>query len=105
MMDIGVYSINGARYLLGEEPIWVTAQETKTDPIKFKEGVDDNSCSPGVNQIPLLEDQVKTLKDDVAELKNNVQALNDVSNNEYKTDINQDDLNANADPAPEEEEE
>lgn len=71
----------------------------------FKEGVDDNSCSPGVNQIPLLEDQVKTLKDDVAELKNNVQALNDVSNNEYKTDINQDDLNANADPAPEEEEE
>jgi hypothetical protein len=70
----------------------------------FKEGVDDNSCSPGVNQIPLLEDQVKTLKDDVAELKNNVQALNDVSNNEYKTDINQDDLNANADPAPEEEE-
>ena len=41
MMDIGVYSINGARYLLGEEPIWVTAQETKTDPIKFKEGVDE----------------------------------------------------------------
>ena len=41
MMDIGVYSINGARYMLGEEPIWVTAQETKTDPIKFKEGVDE----------------------------------------------------------------
>ena len=40
-MDIGIYSINGARYLLGEEPIWVTAQETKTDPIKFKEGVDE----------------------------------------------------------------
>ena len=41
MMDIGVYSINGARYMLGEDPIWVTAQETKTDPIKFKEGIDE----------------------------------------------------------------
>ena len=41
MMDIGIYSINGARYMLGEEPIWVTAQETKTDPEKFKEGIDE----------------------------------------------------------------
>jgi predicted dehydrogenase len=41
MMDIGIYSINGARYMLGEEPIWVTAQETKTDPTKFKEGIDE----------------------------------------------------------------
>ena len=41
MMDIGIYSINGARYMVGEEPIWVTAQETKTDPIKFKEGIDE----------------------------------------------------------------
>jgi predicted dehydrogenase len=41
MMDIGVYSINGARYMLGEEPLWVTAQEVKTDPVKFKEGVDE----------------------------------------------------------------
>ena len=41
MMDIGIYSINGARYMIGEDPIWVTAQETKTDPIKFKEGVDE----------------------------------------------------------------
>lgn len=41
MMDIGIYSINGARYILGEEPVWVTAQETKTDPIKFKEGIDE----------------------------------------------------------------
>ena len=40
MMDIGIYSINGARYMVGEEPIWVTAVETKTDPVKFKEGVD-----------------------------------------------------------------
>ncbi|WP_336516477.1 Gfo/Idh/MocA family oxidoreductase [Pollutibacter soli] len=41
MMDIGVYSINGSRYMIGEEPIWITAQETKTDPVKFKEGVDE----------------------------------------------------------------
>lgn len=41
MMDIGIYSINGSRYMVGEEPIWVTAQETKTDPQKFKEGVDE----------------------------------------------------------------
>jgi predicted dehydrogenase len=41
MMDIGIYSINGARYMVGEEPIWVTAQETKTNPEKFKEGVDE----------------------------------------------------------------
>ncbi len=41
MMDIGIYSVNGARYMLGEEPIWVTAQEAKTDPVKFKEGVDE----------------------------------------------------------------
>jgi predicted dehydrogenase len=41
MMDIGIYSVNGARYMTGEEPIWVTAQETKTDPVKFKEGIDE----------------------------------------------------------------
>ena len=41
MMDIGIYSINGARYMLGEDPVWVTAQETKTNPEKFKEGVDE----------------------------------------------------------------
>lgn len=41
MMDIGIYSVNGARYMIGEEPEWVTAQETKTDPVKFKEGVDE----------------------------------------------------------------
>jgi predicted dehydrogenase len=41
MMDIGIYSINGSRYMTGEEPIWVTAQETKTDTAKFKEGVDE----------------------------------------------------------------
>ena len=41
MMDIGIYAVNGARYMVGEEPIWVTAQETKTDTVKFKEGVDE----------------------------------------------------------------
>jgi predicted dehydrogenase len=41
MMDIGIYSVNGSRYMIGEEPSWVTAVETKTDPVKFKEGVDE----------------------------------------------------------------
>ncbi len=41
MMDIGIYAVNGSRYMIGEDPVWVTAQETKTDPIKFKEGVDE----------------------------------------------------------------
>lgn len=41
LMDIGIYSINGARYMIGEEPTWVTAEETKTDNVKFKEGVDE----------------------------------------------------------------
>jgi predicted dehydrogenase len=41
MMDIGIYSVNGARYMIGEDPIWVTAQETKTNPVKFKEGIDE----------------------------------------------------------------
>jgi predicted dehydrogenase len=41
LMDIGIYSINGSRYMIGEEPVWVTAQETKTDALKFKEGVDE----------------------------------------------------------------
>jgi predicted dehydrogenase len=41
MMDIGIYAINGSRYMTGEDPIWVTAQETKTDPVKFKEGIDE----------------------------------------------------------------
>ncbi|WP_346237238.1 Gfo/Idh/MocA family protein [Niabella insulamsoli] len=41
LMDIGIYAINGCRYMVGEEPAWVTAQETKTDPVKFKKGVDE----------------------------------------------------------------
>ncbi|GAC1494242.1 MAG: Gfo/Idh/MocA family oxidoreductase [Flavisolibacter sp.] len=41
LMDIGIYGINGARYMIGEEPRWVRAQATKTDTNKFKEGVDE----------------------------------------------------------------
>lgn len=41
LMDIGIYSVNGARYMIGEEPAWITAQETKTNPVKFKEGIDE----------------------------------------------------------------
>jgi len=41
MMDIGIYAVNGSRYMIGEDPLWVTAQETKTDPVKFKEGIDE----------------------------------------------------------------
>lgn len=41
MMDIGIYSVNGSRYMTGEEPLWVTAEETKTDPVKFKTGIDE----------------------------------------------------------------
>lgn len=37
MMDVGIYAIQGARYSIGAEPIAVTAQEFKTDPVKFKE--------------------------------------------------------------------
>ena len=41
MMDIGIYSVNGSRYMIGEEPLWVTAQETKTNPEKFRAGIDE----------------------------------------------------------------
>ncbi|PST84339.1 glucose-fructose oxidoreductase [Pedobacter yulinensis] len=41
LMDIGIYAINGSRYMVGEDPVWVAAQETKTDPQKFKAGVDE----------------------------------------------------------------
>ena len=35
MMDVGIYALQACRFLTGEEPIAVTAQETKTDPKKF----------------------------------------------------------------------
>jgi len=37
MMDMGVYTIQGARYVTGEEPVYVTAKEEKTRPELFKE--------------------------------------------------------------------
>lgn len=37
MMDVGIYAIQGSRYATGLEPVSVTAQEVKTDPVKFKE--------------------------------------------------------------------
>ena len=41
LMDIGIYAVNGSRYMIGEDPVWVTAEETKTDHEKFKDGVDE----------------------------------------------------------------
>lgn len=37
LMDVGIYAIQAARYVTGEEPLSVTAQEAKTDPVKFRE--------------------------------------------------------------------
>ncbi len=37
MMDVGVYALQACRYLTGEEPVRVSAHETKTDPVKFAE--------------------------------------------------------------------
>ncbi len=37
LMDVGIYALQACRYLTGEEPIAITAQETKTDAPKFSE--------------------------------------------------------------------
>lgn len=37
LLDVGVYAIQGTRYIFGEEPITVSALETKTDKKKFAE--------------------------------------------------------------------
>lgn len=37
LMDVGVYALQACRYLAGEEPVEITAMETKTDPVKFAE--------------------------------------------------------------------
>ena len=37
LMDVGIYALQSCRYLLGEEPKMITAQETKTDATKFAE--------------------------------------------------------------------
>ncbi len=42
LMDIGIYALQAARYISGEEPISVNAVSTTTDPVKFKPGVDES---------------------------------------------------------------
>ena len=37
LMDMGIYCIQAARYVTGEEPAYVTAREEKTKPELFKE--------------------------------------------------------------------
>jgi predicted dehydrogenase len=37
LMDVGIYCLQTARMLTGEDPVWISATETKTDPVKFKE--------------------------------------------------------------------
>jgi predicted dehydrogenase len=42
LMDIGIYALQAARYISGEEPVAVSAQWSITDPVKFKPGVDES---------------------------------------------------------------
>jgi predicted dehydrogenase len=37
LMDVGIYCLQTTRMLTGEDPIWISAAETKTDAVKFKE--------------------------------------------------------------------
>lgn len=37
LMDVGIYALQSCRYLTGEEPLTVSAIETKTDSVKFAE--------------------------------------------------------------------
>ncbi len=37
LMDVGIYALQATRHLAGEEPMSVSAMESKTDPVKFKE--------------------------------------------------------------------
>lgn len=37
LMDVGIYALQATRYITGEEPMLVSAIETKTDPVKFSE--------------------------------------------------------------------
>jgi len=37
MLDVGVYALQAARYISGEEPVSVSAAWTKTDAVKFKD--------------------------------------------------------------------
>jgi predicted dehydrogenase len=40
LVDIGIYALQAARYVAGEEPVAVSARQTITDPVKFK-GIDE----------------------------------------------------------------
>lgn len=70
----------------------------------FKEGIDDSSCS-GVNQIPLLQNTVDTMQTKVDELDKKVTYLTEQSQDQYKTNVNADDLQASANPAEDDKEE
>jgi predicted dehydrogenase len=37
LMDVGIYCLQTARMLTGEEPVWISASTVTTDPVKFKE--------------------------------------------------------------------
>lgn len=37
LVDLGVYALQAARYISGEEPVTVAAQAGLTDPVKFRE--------------------------------------------------------------------
>ena len=37
LFDVGIYALQATRYLTGEEPVQVSALETKTDPVKYAE--------------------------------------------------------------------
>jgi predicted dehydrogenase len=37
LMDVGIYCLQTARMIAGEDPIWISATEVKTDAVKFKE--------------------------------------------------------------------
>jgi predicted dehydrogenase len=37
LMDVGIYALQASRYISGEEPIEISAMETKTDPVMFRE--------------------------------------------------------------------
>jgi predicted dehydrogenase len=42
LMDIGIYALQAARYISGEEPSAVSAHMSITDRVKFKPGVDES---------------------------------------------------------------
>ena len=37
LMDVGIYCLQTTRMLTGEDPVWISAAEVKTDAVKFKE--------------------------------------------------------------------